>query len=168
MSEISQRGSRQRPWLIVLGASALTSLLLATPAFAGDVNLSGLNAEPTVQRFIVKTRDAAPVGVASTSAAATSASLRATLARDRGMQVVERQVTIDEWRDGVASGAIAEVFACGTAAVVTPIGQLKGKDFEVGDLTAPAGPVTLSLRQELTDIQYGRVADRHGWLLRLG
>lgn len=90
------------------------------------------------------------------------------LARDRGMQVVERQVTIDEWRDGVASGAIAEVFACGTAAVVTPIGQLKGKDFEVGDLTAPAGPVTLSLRQELTDIQYGRVADRHGWLLRLG
>ncbi|MBN6104152.1 S8 family serine peptidase [Xanthomonas sp. CFBP 8703] len=79
MSEISQRGSRQRPWLVVLGASALTSLLLATPAFAGDVNLSGLNAEPTVQRFIVKTRDAAPVGVASTSAATTSASLRATL-----------------------------------------------------------------------------------------
>jgi len=79
MSEISQRGSRQRPWLIVLGASALTSLLLATPAFAGDVNLSGLTAEPTVQRFIVKTRDAAPVSIASTSAAATSASLRATL-----------------------------------------------------------------------------------------
>ncbi|MBB4126879.1 serine protease [Xanthomonas translucens] len=79
MSDISQRGSRQRPWLIVLGASALTSLLLATPAFAGDVNLSGLNAEPTVQRFIVKTRDAAPVGIASTSAAAPSASLRATL-----------------------------------------------------------------------------------------
>ncbi|WP_295913142.1 branched-chain amino acid aminotransferase [uncultured Xanthomonas sp.] len=90
------------------------------------------------------------------------------LARDRGMQVVERQVSIDEWRDGVASGEIAEVFACGTAAVVTPIGQLKGKDFAVGDLTAPAGPVTLSLRQELTDIQYGRVADRHGWLVRLG
>ncbi len=57
----------------------MTSLLLATPAFAGDVNLSGLNAEPTVQRFIVKTRDAAPISIASTSAAATSASLRATL-----------------------------------------------------------------------------------------
>ncbi|QSQ29955.1 S8 family peptidase [Xanthomonas translucens] len=77
MSDISQRGSRQRPWLIVLGASALTSLLLATPAFAGDVNLSGLSAEPTVQRFIVKTKDAA--SVASASAAATSPSLRATL-----------------------------------------------------------------------------------------
>jgi len=78
MTEISQRGSRQRPWLVVLGASAVTSLLLATPAFAGDVNLSGLSAEPTVQRFIVKTRDAAPVGVASASAA-TSPTLRSTL-----------------------------------------------------------------------------------------
>ncbi|MBB5876910.1 S8 family peptidase [Xanthomonas rydalmerensis] len=81
MSEMSHRGSRQRPWLVVLGASALTSLLLATPAFAGDVNLSGLSSEPTVQRFIVKTRDAAPVSISSASAAAAapSAALRATL-----------------------------------------------------------------------------------------
>ncbi|WP_267100890.1 S8 family peptidase [Xanthomonas sacchari] len=78
---MSHRGSRQRPWLVVLGASALTSLLLATPAFAGDVNLSGLSSEPTVQRFIVKTRDAAPVSISSASAtaAAPSAALRATL-----------------------------------------------------------------------------------------
>ncbi|WP_267095822.1 S8 family peptidase [Xanthomonas sacchari] len=78
---MSHRGSRQRPWLVVLGASALTSLLLATPAFAGDVNLSGLSSEPTVQRFIVKTRDAAPVSISSASAAAAapSAALRATL-----------------------------------------------------------------------------------------
>ncbi|MXV10974.1 peptidase S8 [Xanthomonas sp. LMG 8992] len=78
---MSHRGSRQRPWLVVLGASALTSLLLATPAFAGDVNLSGLSSEPTVQRFIVKTRDAAPVSISSASAAAAapSATLRATL-----------------------------------------------------------------------------------------
>jgi len=89
------------------------------------------------------------------------------LARDRGMTVEERDVTIDEWRDGVASGAITEVFACGTAAVVTPISQLKGTDLEIGDPDAPAGPITLSLRQELTDIQYGRVPDRHGWLTRL-
>jgi len=89
------------------------------------------------------------------------------LARDRGMKVVERKVGIDEWKDGVASGEIAEVFACGTAAVVTPIGELKGEGFAVGDLDAPAGEVTLSLRQELTDIQYGRLPDRHGWLVRL-
>ncbi|NEK92022.1 MAG: branched chain amino acid aminotransferase, partial [Xanthomonas euvesicatoria] len=48
------------------------------------------------------------------------------LARDRGMQVIERKVAIDEWKQGVASGEITEVFACGTAAVVTPIGELKG------------------------------------------
>ena len=90
------------------------------------------------------------------------------LARDRGMTVEEREVTLDEWRDGVASGAITEVFACGTAAVVTPIAQLKGKDgLEIGDADAPAGAITMALRQELTDIQYGRRPDRHGWLTRL-
>ncbi|WP_130178994.1 branched-chain amino acid aminotransferase [Cryobacterium sp. SO1] len=89
------------------------------------------------------------------------------LARDRGMTVSERDVTVDEWRDGVASGEITEVFACGTAAVVTPIAQLKGQGFTIGDADAPAGEITMSLRQELTDIQYGRLPDRHGWLLRL-
>jgi branched-chain amino acid aminotransferase len=90
------------------------------------------------------------------------------LARDRGMKVEERKVSIDEWKDGVASGEIAEVFACGTAAVVTPIGQLKGEGFSVGDINAPAGEVTMSLRKELTDIQYGRLPDRHNWLVKLG
>ncbi|AOD14199.1 branched-chain amino acid aminotransferase [Xanthomonas fragariae] len=89
------------------------------------------------------------------------------LARDRGMRVVERKIAIDEWKQGVASGEITEVFACGTAAVITPIGELKGDGFAVGHLPAPAGDVTMSLRQELTDIQYGRVPDRHGWLVRL-
>jgi branched-chain amino acid aminotransferase len=89
------------------------------------------------------------------------------LAKDRGMTVEERDVSIDEWRDGVASGEITEVFACGTAAVVTPISQLKGNGIEIGDADAPAGEITLALRQELTDIQYGRVPDRHGWLTRL-
>ncbi|MGN0857568.1 MAG: branched-chain amino acid aminotransferase [Stenotrophomonas sp.] len=90
------------------------------------------------------------------------------LARDRGMTVEERKISIDEWKDGVASGEITEIFACGTAAVVTPIGQLKGDGFSVGDISAPAGEVTMSLRKELTDIQYGRLPDRHGWLVRLG
>lgn len=89
------------------------------------------------------------------------------LAEDRGHAVERRQVTIDEWREGVENGDIVEVFACGTAAVVTPIAQLKGKDFTVGDADAPAGELTMSLRQELTDIQYGRLPDRHGWMTRL-
>ncbi|MFC6355161.1 branched-chain amino acid aminotransferase [Luethyella okanaganae] len=89
------------------------------------------------------------------------------LARDRGLTVEQRRVTIDEWRDGVASGEVTEVFACGTAAVITPIAQLKSDGFTVGSADAPAGELTLSLRQELTDIQYGRLPDRHGWLTRL-
>lgn len=86
------------------------------------------------------------------------------LAEDRGYTVERRHVSIDEWREGVASGDITEVFACGTAAVVTPIGLLKGDGFE---LPQPTGELALSLREELTDIQYGRREDRHGWLRRL-
>ncbi|WP_348787400.1 branched-chain amino acid aminotransferase [Leifsonia sp. NPDC080035] len=89
------------------------------------------------------------------------------LARDRGHTVERRRVTIDEWRDGVESGDIVEVFACGTAAVITPIGELKSDTFTVGDITAPPGELTMSLRKELTDIQYGRERDRHGWMYRL-
>ncbi|CAN5440810.1 branched-chain amino acid aminotransferase [soil metagenome] len=89
------------------------------------------------------------------------------LAEDRGHTVERRRVTIDEVREGWASGEITEVFACGTAAVVTPIAQIKGADFSVGDADAPAGELTMSLREELTDIQYGRREDRHGWMLRL-
>lgn len=89
------------------------------------------------------------------------------LARDRGHPVQERKVTFDELREGIMSGEIAEVFACGTAAVIAPIAALKGRGFVVGDPAAPAGKLTMSLREELTDIQHGRRPDRHGWMMRL-
>lgn len=86
------------------------------------------------------------------------------LAEDRGLTVERRAVSLDEWRQGVASGDIVEVFACGTAAVVTPIGALVAEGFEDEQ---PVGELALSLREELTDIQYGRRPDKHGWLHRL-
>lgn len=86
------------------------------------------------------------------------------LASDRGHTVQERPVPFTEWREGVASGDIVEVFACGTAAVITPIGMLKGTDFADEQ---PQGSLALSLREELTDIQYGRRPDPHDWLHRL-
>jgi branched-chain amino acid aminotransferase len=86
------------------------------------------------------------------------------LAEDRGHRVEGRAVTLAEWREGVASGDIVEVFACGTAAVITPIGVLKGRGFIDEQ---PTGTLALELRQELTDIQYGRIEDRHNWLVRL-
>ncbi|GGD36942.1 branched-chain-amino-acid aminotransferase [Microbacterium faecale] len=87
------------------------------------------------------------------------------LAEDRGHRVERRAVPFTEWREGVASGDIVEVFACGTAAVVTPIGELKAEGFVDEQ---PSGSLAHSLREELTDIQYGRAADRHGWLTKLG
>ena len=87
------------------------------------------------------------------------------LARERGLDVQERRFTIDEWREGVASGEITEVFACGTAAVITPVGRLA---WNGGELAMPEEhKLTMDLRQELLDIQYGRAEDRHGWLYRL-
>lgn len=89
------------------------------------------------------------------------------LAADRGMKVQERKITIDEWRSGVASGEITEVFACGTAAVITPIGELKTAE---GTISSPAdgiGEVTAAIREQLLGIQTGAVEDLHGWLTRL-
>ncbi|MCC3280775.1 MULTISPECIES: branched-chain amino acid aminotransferase [Arthrobacter] len=89
------------------------------------------------------------------------------LGRDRGLQVEERKITLDEWRDGVASGEITEVFACGTAAVITPVGELKSETETIGSPEAVAGDVTMSIRQELLGIQTGAVEDTRGWLTRL-
>ena len=89
------------------------------------------------------------------------------LAEERGHTVTRRPVTIDEWREGSESGEIVEAFACGTAAVITPIGMVKAENFTIGSADASAGELTMSLREELTDIQYGRIPDKHGWMYRL-
>ena len=88
------------------------------------------------------------------------------LAGTLGHKVEERRFSIDEWRDGVASGRITEVFACGTAAVVTPVGTLRWSGGEVG-LGEETGPVTQQIRQALVDIQYGRAEDTFGWMHRV-
>ncbi|MBK0422426.1 branched-chain amino acid aminotransferase [Leucobacter sp. CSA2] len=86
------------------------------------------------------------------------------LAKDRGLRVEERAVTVSEWREGVADGTISEAFACGTAAVITPIGSLKSSDFTIDFGDAAPGELTMSLREELTGIQFGLREDTHGWL----
>ncbi len=91
-----------------------------------------------------------------------------TLAQEHGHGVSERRITVSEWRDRAADGSLTEVFACGTAAVITPIGRARsnGGDFTIAD--GEPGPVTISLRAELLAIQHGTVADRHGWIHRIG
>ena len=90
-----------------------------------------------------------------------------TVARELGHPVTERKFSVDEWRAGVADGTVTETFACGTAAVITPVGEVKGRtgDFTVGN--GEPGPLTMQLRERLLDVQHGRVADTHGWLHRV-
>jgi branched-chain amino acid aminotransferase len=88
------------------------------------------------------------------------------IAGKMGHHVEERRISIDEWRDGVTSGEISEVFACGTAAVVTPVGELKWDGGQTPEVTE-AGEVTMKIRQALIDIQYGRADDTFGWMHRV-
>jgi branched-chain amino acid aminotransferase len=89
------------------------------------------------------------------------------LAQSRGHKIDERRVDIAEWRDGVADGEIREVFACGTAAVLTPVGTLKWTGGEVTCGDGEAGEVTSGIRRALLDIQYGRGDDPYGWMHRI-
>lgn len=90
-----------------------------------------------------------------------------TLASERGLRVVERRMATDDLLADIDAGRVKELFACGTAAIITPIKLLKDTVgvHHVGD--GAAGEHTLGLRATLTDIQYGRQPDRHGWLHRL-
>jgi branched-chain amino acid aminotransferase len=91
-----------------------------------------------------------------------------TLANDLGIPSNEEPISVDMWREGNESGEICEVFACGTAAVITPVGQVKSRT--LGDWTVSngePGPVTMRLRQALLDIQTGAVNDRHEWMQTL-
>jgi branched-chain amino acid aminotransferase len=86
------------------------------------------------------------------------------LAADMGHRIEQARISIDDWRAGAASGAITEVFACGTAAVITPVGSLHWRGGEQAMPGDPPGPVTTALRQALLDIQHGLAPDKHGWL----
>ena len=90
-----------------------------------------------------------------------------TLVRSWGQEALEEPVSLDGWRAGAADGSVAEAFACGTAAVVTPILRVQstGGDWTVGDGTP--GPVTTRLRDHLVALQRGRAPDPHGWVERL-
>jgi branched-chain amino acid aminotransferase len=90
------------------------------------------------------------------------------LAIDAGFSVEERKVDIDEWQKKAAAGEITEVFACGTAAVITPVSHVKYGDGEFTIADGEPGEVTMALRDTLTGIQRGTFADTHGWMARLG
>ncbi len=91
-----------------------------------------------------------------------------TLTRREGRTVREERYSIEQWRADAASGKLREVFACGTAAVVSAIGKIKSAngDIAIGDGTG--GPITAALKARLVGIQRGDVADSEGWVRKIG
>jgi len=90
-----------------------------------------------------------------------------TLSADLGYVASADRISVEAWRQANASGELTEVFACGTAAVITPVGAVKSASAQwtVGD--GGTGPVTSRLRQELLDIQTGVAPDPYGWVYPL-
>ena len=86
------------------------------------------------------------------------------VAQDLGYAVSEELVSTESWRDDALSGAMRETFACGTAAVITPVGEVKSNhgDFTIGG--GVSGEITMQLRETLTGIQRGTIDDTHGWM----
>ena len=89
-----------------------------------------------------------------------------TLAREWGIEVEERDISVDELLDAARSGDLQEAFGMGTAAVVSPIEGF-GYQGEIISVDAPADGLAMRVKAALSDIRYGRVEDRHGWMYRV-
>ena len=90
------------------------------------------------------------------------------LANSWGMPTSERLITIDEVFEAHQSGRLSEIFGSGTAAVVSPVGELKYEDSVITIGGGEVGPVAQRLFDTMTDIQYGRASDTLGWVEPVG
>lgn len=90
------------------------------------------------------------------------------VAGDLGYAAEEGRVSIDQWKADTENGTLTEVFACGTAAVITPVGTVKSARGEWIQGDGTPGEVTMKLRERLLDIQRGIADDTHGWMHPLG
>jgi branched-chain amino acid aminotransferase len=86
------------------------------------------------------------------------------LARDFGYGAEERKVTVEDWERDIRDGRMTEAFACGTAAVITPIGHVKSLHGEYSIHQGETGPVATRLRKALLDMQHGHAPDTRGWM----
>lgn len=89
------------------------------------------------------------------------------LGRDLGYEVTEEMLDVHQMLADIQSGNITEVFGCGTAAVIAPVGKFGFQDKEYLINDGQSGPVAKHLYDELTGIQYGRVPDRFGWIMTI-
>ncbi|WP_373467360.1 branched-chain amino acid aminotransferase [Geothrix sp. 21YS21S-4] len=89
------------------------------------------------------------------------------LAREQGFRAEERKIGVEEWKKAIAEGRMTEAFACGTAAVITPIGHVKSRRGEWSVNKGETGPVAAKLREVLLNLQHGLAPDTHGWMTRI-
>lgn len=89
------------------------------------------------------------------------------LARDKGMPVEERIISVDEVIDSARSGSMTEAFGTGTAAVVSPVGEFVYEGQVIPVAGGKMGPAAAEFYDTLTGIQYGRVPDPHNWTERV-
>lgn len=86
------------------------------------------------------------------------------LAKLWGMTVSERKISIDDVMENHAGGRLTEIFGSGTAAVISPVGELKYGDRVISVGEGKVGPVANRLYQAIVDIQYGKAEDPLGWV----
>lgn len=90
-----------------------------------------------------------------------------TMAKKWNIKVSERQISIDDLIDAHDSGKLQEIFGSGTAAVISPVGEMKYSDRVINIGGGKVGPMANRLYQAITDIQYGRTEDTQGWIEKL-
>ena len=90
------------------------------------------------------------------------------LLKEEGCDVQEKKIDIDEVAQLLEQGKIDEVWGCGTAAVISPVGKLciHGKDYTINNYEV--GPMARHLYDTLTGIQWGRLPDVHNWVFPIG
>ncbi|MCK5217304.1 MAG: branched-chain amino acid aminotransferase [Methanosarcinales archaeon] len=89
------------------------------------------------------------------------------LARDWGMKVYERRISIDEIIEKSRQGRLKGAFGTGTAAVISPVGEIQYKDIKININDGEIGPIARRLYDEITGIQYGEKPDRYGWIYKI-
>jgi branched-chain amino acid aminotransferase len=132
--------ARERKYIEEVGTSNIFFLIddeLVTPPLGGTI-LQGITRDSVIQ-----------------------------LAQHWGVKVSERPVTIDEIVRGCENGSVKEIFATGTAAVISPVGEIGYRDHDYQVADGQVGELSQTLYKELTSIQYGHRDDPFGWHVRV-
>lgn len=90
------------------------------------------------------------------------------LIKDMGITVEERKIDIQEIVDAYSNGKLKEVFSAGTAAVITPVGEINYKGNQMIFSNGKVGELSQKLYDTLTGIQTGVIQDKHGWVVKVG